>query len=165
MNYKLKSSDVKLQIIQKEISEGLATFAIIANEMKKWKIGVENKDELMKRILVGSTSLVKSFNQLSAKRKLDIKPCFHAEYSGICSNQFKTTEFLFGDNIVEALKSSRSVSSVVKNATQPQKQRFLTRGLLNYRRPHFSRGRGGYSNRRGIRGFKHTYGSQQTFRS
>lgn len=88
--------------------------------------------------------------ELSFKRKTELKPYLNKDFVAICSARVPTTEWLFGDNIVDQLKASKSASNVVKPAFTP----FVRPGRvhpyrqnLNFRRPPFPQKGGSITSR------------------
>ena len=96
--------------------------------------------------LDGAQALGVAFKEINTRRRFDIKPSLDWEYKGICSHNVPVTEFLFGDNLVESLKSTKSVAGVMKSVvsekrfqSRPSPYNFNNnnnfRGNLNQRRP------------------------------
>lgn len=80
--------------------------------------------------------------EISNKRKAELKPHLNKEFASICSNKNPTSEWLFGDNVLDQLKASKSAANVIKPAFsyQPRTHRFQPykqRLPLNYKQPSF----------------------------
>lgn len=162
LSQKSKSNDLRSQILQKNVLKGVTAFANVIDGMMKNEKSLA-KDflrESLKQLLDGAESLANAFLDISANRRQEVKPSLDSQYAGICSIQ-EHGEFLFGTNIVESLKASKSVSGVMKGAmpTRGSSFRFASykrRGSLNYSRPPF-RGQGNY--RAKFRGSKSPQGT------
>jgi hypothetical protein len=96
---------------------------------------------------------------LSQKRRFDIKPALNKEFAGICNQAITSGEWLFGNNISEQLKASRATSNVMRstftknsfrgNRTAPYGNRPTTpfNRNLNWKAPSPQYRRGGFNNR------------------
>ncbi len=80
--------------------------------------------------------------EISKKRKTELKPHLNKEFASICSSKNAPTEFLFGDNVLDQLKASKSAANVIKPAFsyQPRAQPYQPykpRQPLNFKQPSF----------------------------
>ncbi|OXA40056.1 hypothetical protein Fcan01_25142 [Folsomia candida] len=115
-----KMTDIKYQQIQQTLSQGLVGLARIAQE-------VASRDQLQ---------------NISGRRKTEVKKFINPEYNAICSLQAAGSEYLFGNDLNESLKASKAVSNVVRKSMsiQPNRYRPYTyqrtpQQSLNFRRP------------------------------
>ncbi len=140
---KARMGDLNSQQIQKTKSYGLVSLANIAN------LVVENSSTLnpefvkqkLSLSLDGANLLGNGFQQIVQKRRSEVKPHLSTEYASICSAKVLDSEFLFGDNLAEALKASKATAGLVKKTFVPNpRYKPYTRsiaGSLNYYRPQF----------------------------
>ncbi len=114
------------------------------------------KEEILKISLELNSVLGNTMQDFNQKRRSEIKPSLNKEFSGICAETNPATEWLFGDNLSDQLKSSRTTATAVR-ATIKQNfrggQRFTpyqsssSKTSLNWRGP--SRNRGAFNQRMG----------------
>jgi len=127
----------------------------------------------MQLVKNGSNLLGQGFQEINARRKLEIKPHLAQEYASICGAKENTTEYLFGDNLEEQLKKSKSASDLVRKfsnrypaARARPYERVQAHGSLNFNRPsqnQFQRGglqRGQMT--RGLRNLRRPYPYRQS---
>lgn len=142
-------SDVKSQQNQQALGCGMSALALISN------MALQHKKDLPKELLAAiiKTSLDASnimgdqFQQISSSRRMDIKRFLNPEYAGICNAQISQSEWLFGSDLSESLKTSKATSSLIRNTSGIRgNSRFTpynkfnrpsanTSGTLNYSRP------------------------------
>jgi hypothetical protein len=142
-----KANDAKMQYVQQFGSKSLTAFALIANEVaKSAKVIPKNVSEsLLKFCLDGASAAAMQHRESNVKRMQAIKPLLSSQFAGICSTPV-TGSYLFGDNLNEALKTSKTVTNILKRGTNyrftPYSTQRGTTQSLNYRgqfRP-FNRG-------------------------
>lgn len=146
---KARTNDLKYQTVQLGLSKGLVSLinttnflSITPNSFTK-----ESNELMMMDIFDGASALLSAFKEMNVRRKQEIRPYLRAEYAAICSTSTDSSEYLFGDNIVETLKSTKSVSTVLKGAVVDKTERRyapylrVSRGSLNFNRS-LQRGRG-----------------------
>lgn len=159
--------DVKAQQLQQHLSIALVNMSRIANIVieRSKDLPSDFTKEIVRHSMDGAMALGVAQQELSMKRRLDIKPHLNSDYSGICSNRIPVSEFLFGDDLSESLKTSKTTSDLIKktghkfigtnNRTRPysrnQNQRPHFSGNLNFNRPSFSNFRRGGGSFRGQR--------------
>lgn len=61
--------------------------------------------------------LVQLSEDMDKKRKIEMKPVLNREYSSICSTSKTDGGLLFGENILEQLKASKSSSQLVRTVS------------------------------------------------
>ncbi|OXA40055.1 hypothetical protein Fcan01_25141 [Folsomia candida] len=110
-----KVLDIKQQQIQEVISLGLSSLASIANTVAMNKGQMDIVDSVVKQSLDGANLLGDLFQSISGRRRYDLKKFLNPEYSGICSAQLPGSEWLFGADLAENLKSSKATSSLMRN--------------------------------------------------
>ncbi|OXA40125.1 hypothetical protein Fcan01_25127 [Folsomia candida] len=74
--------------------------------------------------------------QLNSTRRFDLKKYLNPEYGGICSSQVEHSEWLFGKDLSENLKSSKATSNLIRN-TAARRNRFHPYQRQNIR-PNFT---------------------------
>ena len=79
------------------------------------------RGEMLKMALDAQTMLGSMSQDLSHRRRQEIKPTLHKEFAGICSTSNEVSaDWLFGDNVAEKLKNSRATANVIRNSVRPQ---------------------------------------------
>ena len=113
---KARQGDYSHQQIQQLTSMAAVALSRIAETVYTAgkKIPNEYSRDLLKMSMEASSILGSMNFELNQKRKNEIKPSLNKEFAGICSNQVPVTEWLFGDNITDQLKASKSTASVFK---------------------------------------------------
>jgi len=120
-------------------------------------IDQSQKAELLKLSMEGATLLGCLSQEISKKRRLSIKPILSNEVAGICSESFSAGEMLFGDNLQEKIKATKSAANLLKDfgASSYRGRRDAPYSLngnnrsLNFRAPF---NRGGFYNQHQGRG-------------
>jgi hypothetical protein len=140
-------TDLRLQLL----SYGLVALSKIAEELVKNPHAV-NSSVIMQHVKDGANLLGAGFQDISARRRMDIKQHIQPEYAGICSGKEVASEFLFGDNLDEELKKSKSASELMKKVGVNRRafvpkpySRIQNSTHLNFNRPSQDNRRGGHS--------------------
>lgn len=115
------------------------------------------QEEVLKESLELCATLGTLSQGFTAKRRADIKQVLNYEFKGICNDKAEASEWLFGDNLGEKLKTSKATANIVRSTVRSQyrPQRFNPYGTsgtrnLNWKGP--SLRRGGWFNNRASRG-------------
>lgn len=111
------------------------------------------REETLKETLELCASLGTLSQGFTQKRRADVKQVLNAEFKGICSSKEEPSEWLFGDNISEKLKTSKATANLVRFTVRPtyRSPRYspyggVARSSLNWKGP--SQSRGGWNSRR-----------------
>ncbi|CAC5412014.1 unnamed protein product [Mytilus coruscus] len=157
-----RSNDVKLHTIQRVLLKGLTPLVILVNKLVSG-IEVPDKKELSQTMLDSIALLATSSYSLSQYRRTNLKQYLKDDYQSLCTPKTKLTDQLFGDDVVNKIKSlTEGKKMAVMVAHKPQfSNPSSTRGFGGFGGFRgFSRGRGGTSRRggrrflgRGLRGF------------
>jgi hypothetical protein len=156
-----KIQDIEQQQIQQTLSAGLSSLAYIANNVatNKDKIPKEVVSSIIKQSMDSANLLGDQFQSISTQRRYEMKKFLNPEVSGICSGNFPASEYLFGTDLAENLKSSKATASLMRNTmnrgmryhpyNQPRQDQGQgqSSSSLNYTRPFYnnqSRGSGQY---------------------
>lgn len=120
-----KIQDIKQQQMQEVLSLSLASLTSIANTVatNKDKVPKEVVSSVIKQSLDNANILGDQFQAINSQRRWNMKRHLNPEYVGICSGQFSSSEWLFGSDLAESLKSSKATASLMRN-TMPRNQRF-----------------------------------------
>ena len=147
-----KATDARMQHYQLLSAKSISSFAQIANEITKSSKQIPKtvSETILKLCLDGAALNAMQHKETNQKRKQTIKPLLSQNYSGICSTTAPdSSRFLFGDNLAETVKASRSVTNLMKSG----QSRFVpySRGRssynLNMRGQFRGQYRGGYRGR------------------
>ncbi|OXA39211.1 Gag-Pro-Pol polyprotein [Folsomia candida] len=108
--------DLNMQQNQFSLGIGLNALAQIANEVAKnaSNIPKEVKISILKLAIDGGNILGDQIQSISKKRRLEVKKHINSEYHGICNSQIPVSEFLFGSDLNETLKASKTASNFFK---------------------------------------------------
>ena len=148
---KARMADAKSQQIQMLISKGISSVAQIGDNIlsRSNDLGKEEVGKILKKAVEGISVLAPAHRQISNERKANIKPYLSMEYGGICDTKDHPSVYLFGEDLAQALRQTKTVSGVVRSATRGNRQSRFTpygnkRGLssLNYRGRYNFRGGG-----------------------
>ena len=99
-----RSNDVKLHSIQKLILKGLTPIVTFTNDVLSGK-DMPEKKELSQVLLDAVALLASSSYSLSQYRRLNLKHYLKQEYQSLCTPKTKLTDQLFGDDVVNNIKS------------------------------------------------------------
>ncbi|XP_035701187.1 uncharacterized protein LOC118433382 [Folsomia candida] len=146
-----------------QISEGFSKtlwsnyVAEIANEVATHsnEIPQEVKKRILKLAIDGGNILGDQLQASNMKRRQEVKKLINPEYSAICNKQLPVSEYLFGDNLSETLKTSKAASTVIRSS--------MTR-TTRFRPYNFSRNTGNLNFQRPFPRFQTHRGTQGQFR-
>ena len=79
------------------------------------RIDQSQKAELLKLSMESATLLGCLSGEISKGRRLAIKPFLNEDVAGICSEPTPAGELLFGDNLPEKIKATKSIASMLKS--------------------------------------------------
>lgn len=132
-----KIGDLGLQSVQQCMGFALNTLAITSNMIAKFsaekQITPAAASQLLQLCMDSGNVLGNGFQSVTTKRKMEIKPQLHPDYAGICSNENPVTEYLFGSDLKEALKTSKAASMVMKQTFSKYSTRFKPYEQRRYR--------------------------------
>ncbi len=127
---KSKISDLNWQSLQQNISYAITNLAVTSNvisgKVGSAEISSPMASQILRANMDAANMLGNAMQQINVKRKSEIKPFLNADFSGICSSSVPVTNFLFGDDLKETLKNSKTESLVMK-------QTFTRRSHSNFR--------------------------------
>lgn len=139
---KAKQRDFQLQHLQSNISMATVAIGKAVEEIMSEDPG---QDSVLSYLMEGANILGCASRDMSIRRRHEIKQSINADFSGICGNSTPITEYLFGDNVTESLKTAKATANVMRALKPGDAKKFTyTRGStnrLNFRRPSY-RGRG-----------------------
>lgn len=141
-------SDLKIQQIQNTLSLNLTFLVEITQEITRnaAKIPRDISTKLLKLALDSANVAGTQMQELNKKRRLEVKPFLSQEYQGICTAKLAPSEYLFGENLAETLKSTKATASVIRCSTSrqryhPYSSTYQRGSSLNFSRPSNFRGR------------------------
>lgn len=116
---KTRLLDVKQQSVQQNFTFGISAFAQIADTISKVqnRLPAELKEsgkEIAKLCVGGANFMAMGLRDSSHRRRQIIRPNLSSQYGGICSFTTEHSTLLFGDNLSDKLKQSRTVSNIMK---------------------------------------------------
>lgn len=116
---KARITDFRLQQMQQSASNGLVSLAKIADTISKSQISSNGAvfTEILQHVKDGVTLIGAEHQQITSRRRMEIKAHIHPEYASICTAQTPASEFLFGDNLEELLKKSKATSDLMRKVT------------------------------------------------
>lgn len=150
---KSRSNDAKLQYSQQNSAKSLAAFAQITEEITKIakSLSKESCEKILKLCLDGAMFAARQHQELSVKRRHAMKPVFTPQVSAICQGYQRPGRYLFGENLTETLRTSRSITNIVRyNTTHrfvPYQNPRQAGNSLNYRGQFRQQYRGSLRNR------------------
>ncbi|OXA42979.1 hypothetical protein Fcan01_22263 [Folsomia candida] len=112
-----KILDINQQQIQQSLTLGLSSLAVITNTIvnSKESIPKEVLSLVVKQAMDGANILGDQFQAISSRRRFEMKRHLNPEYGGICSQQFPSSEWLFGTDLAESLKSTKATSTLMRS--------------------------------------------------
>jgi len=150
-----RSSDVALQSIQQSTARAMTAASKVLELLMKNSNTIPKSllHTLMKQQMDAVYCQAIAHKEISARRRVMIKPVLSKEFASICNKSSYGTEFLFGDSLEQDLKSAQSSSRIIRSGvnSNPNRGRYspytAQRGRgnhssLNSRRPS-NRFRGG----------------------
>ncbi|OXA39203.1 hypothetical protein Fcan01_26050 [Folsomia candida] len=150
-------ADVKQQQIQQAFATGLSALAVITDQVlsRKSEIPKEVVSTVVRLAIDTGNILGDQAQQLNSTRRFDLKKYLNPEYGGICSSQVEHSEWLFGKDLSENLKSSKATSNLIRNTAargnrfHPYQRQNIRPNFnpLNFNRPfRHQRGNGQFRN-------------------
>lgn len=132
--------DIKYQQLQQTLSLGMTVLVKMSDEISK-KANLIPKDTLTKVLKIGLDGANLMGNQiqdLNTKRKSEVKQYLNSDFADICNAKIPVSEYLFGPNLAESLKTSKATSTVMKNSLPVKRYHPYQQsrpGSLNFQRP------------------------------
>jgi hypothetical protein len=157
---RVRLSDLKNQQMQQHMSMELVTMSLIATETAQSasKLPKEFVEKILGLCKDGVSIAGSSIQEMNTRRKLEVKPHLNQEYAGICTAAVSTSEQLFGDNLADALKATKTTSELLKKTMsksfRPKPYDRNAPGSLNRYRPPFNAQQGSFSHRGSGHGFR-----------
>lgn len=115
---KAKIKDLGFQSIQQSIGYAITALAVSSNEIARHANQQGMKASVASSLLQinmnAANILGHSFQQITSRRRSEVKPFLNADFASICSTEVPATEFLFGSDLKEAVKNSKTASMVMK---------------------------------------------------
>lgn len=131
---RIKQKDLSLQQLQSLLISSTINLASVAEMVLEMGTNPtkEAKTKLLGKVLQSASMNAAANREINTKRKQEIKPALSKEASSICSSANLTTEFLFGDNVSEAIKSSKSMANLLKpSGSRPKPYTARNSGTFN----------------------------------
>lgn len=118
LSNKTKICDLNWQSLQHNIAYALTNLAVTSNLISS-KVGTTEisttlASQILRANMDAANMLGYAMQQINNKRKAEIKPFLNADFAGICSSSVPVTDFLFGNDLKETLKNSKTESMVMK---------------------------------------------------
>ncbi|OXA46908.1 hypothetical protein Fcan01_18355 [Folsomia candida] len=128
-------SDLRFQSHQQALSTALVGLVNIANESAKTQSATPNEAtaKVIKMTIENANLLGNEFQELSNKRRAEVRKFMNKEYAAICSAKIPISEWLFGNDLNESLKASKTAAGVIRNS--------MTSFKPHYGKPHGRPGR------------------------
>ncbi len=115
---KAKITDLGFQSIQQSIGYAITALAVSSNEIarhvKQQDMSSNVASGLLHMNMNAANVLGHSFQQNTSRRRSEVKPYLNADFASICSTEIPATELLFGNDLKETLKNSKTASMVMK---------------------------------------------------
>jgi hypothetical protein len=113
---RVRFNDLKNQQMQNYMSMELVTLSLIATETAQSasKLPKEFVQKILSLCKDGTNVAGSAIQEMNVRRKLEVKPHLNPEYAGICSASTTVSEQLFGDNLPESLKATKTTSELLK---------------------------------------------------
>ena len=115
----MRSADLEYQKLQKILLRAIGPIMNVVDHLLK--TDPEGKDKTMSFMidnLMEATSMMAFANDdINNLRKNNIKSELNHDYRSLCSNQTPVTEFLFGDNVSEQVKTIQDTNKVSKKVS------------------------------------------------
>lgn len=133
-------TDIKYQQLQQTLSLGMTVLVKMSDEISKRanQIPKETLTKVFKIGLDGANLMGNQIQDLNLKRKNEVKQYLNADFADICSAKIPVSEYLFGPNLAESLKTSKATSTVMKHSLSVkryQPYQSARSGSLNFQRP------------------------------
>lgn len=156
-----KMDDVHSQQVQTSLVYGLSSLSKIANaaallNCRKDQGAPASKElcnEIIDFAIKGANFLGHQLQEMNLKRRGNVKRHINSDYSGICNREIPNSEWLFGTELAESLKQSKTASTIMKsslrgNRFRPYNMQRSPSANLNFQRlPSYPQKRGNWNNR------------------
>ncbi|CAC5387480.1 unnamed protein product [Mytilus coruscus] len=140
-----RSNDVKLHTIQQVLLKGLTPLVILVYKLVSGT-EVPDKKELSQTMLDSIALLATSSYSLSQYRRTNLKQYLKDDYQSLCTPKTKLTDQLFGDDVVNKIRS----------LTEGKKMAVMVAQKPQFSNPSSTRCFGGFGGFGGFRGHKYT---------
>ena len=164
LSERARTSDIKLQKVQKSLVKGATAVVQVVNDLINTP-DMPPKDQIVNRLMDGVLLMTNANIELNVRRREALKPELHSSYRYLCVPSNPITTELFGDYLPKAVKDitdTNRITSKLNRETKHSFKRTRTDGhsdryqgryknnyswpSKNYRRPFFNkkeRGGGG----------------------
>ncbi len=115
---KAKLTDLNLQSLQHTIGFAITSLTVASNEIatqaRSHAMPSATATKLLQLNMDAANMLGNGFQSITKNRKTEIKPFLNGDFAGICSEDIQPTQFLFGNDLKETLKNTRTATMVMK---------------------------------------------------
>lgn len=113
-----KTSDAKYQAMQQNLVRSLVA------QTRAMDLVVKHSPKaalppILKPQLDSAKLISVSIQDISQRRKNNLKSFMRPEYRALCSAKLPTSKYLFGDNLEQSLKAVRATSNIVRAPFEP----------------------------------------------
>lgn len=152
----VKQKDFAAQQQQQLVSSAAVAVARMTDTLFTTKEPIKQalREDLIKQCMELGSILAIASDDVNKRRKGEIKPAINREFASICSTSKSTGGLLFGENVLDQFKVTKSSSQLVRSASIRENTRGgmrftpYKRPPLNYQSPSF-RSRGAFRQTRG----------------
>ena len=156
-----RTSDIKLQKVQKSLIKGTTSVVQLVNDLISTP-DMLPKDQIVSRLMDGVLLMANANIELNIRRREALKPELHTSYCYLCAPSNPITTELFGDDLPKAVKDITDTNRITSKISREMKQSFkrsrndghsdryqsryknnYSGPSKNYRRPFFNKKEGG----------------------
>lgn len=161
LSERARTSDLKLQKVQKSLIKGSTAMVQVVNDLIS-KPDMPSNCQIIKQLMDGVLLMANANIELNLRRREALKPELHTSYRYLCAPSNPITTELFGDDLPKAVKDITDTNRITSKLSRETKQSFKRsrsdahsdrfQGKYrnnyfwpskNYRRPPFNKKEGG----------------------
>ena len=161
LSERARTSDLKLQKVQKSLIKGSTAVVQVVNDLIS-KPDMPSKGQIVNQLMDGVLLMANANIELNLRRREALKPELHTSYRYLCAPSNPITTELFGDDLPKAVKDITDTNRITSKLSKETKQSFkrsrsdghsdryhgkyrsnYSWPSKNYRRPPFNKKEGG----------------------
>ena len=118
-----RTSDLKLQKVQKSLTKGVTAVVQVVNDLIS-KPDMPSKGQIINQLMDGVLLMANANIELNLRCREPLKPGLHISYRYLCAPSNPITTELFGDDLPKAVKDISDTNRITSKLSKETKQSF-----------------------------------------
>ena len=123
LSERARTSDLKLQKVQKSLIKGSTAVVQVVNDLIS-KPDMPSKGQIVNQLMNGVLLMAAANIELNLRRREALKPELHTSYRYLCAPSNPITTELFGDDLPKAVKDITDTNRITSKLSKETKQTF-----------------------------------------